>query len=574
MKATKLLPVLLAFLTGSAAGVAAAPLVAAPSPPFVVEEQATIFFGGKILLNDSRGTASPALLERGGKVVAVGTRADLEAMPEAKGAALVDLRGGVAVPGLQDAHGHLASYGASLTDVDLRGCASFEQVVDRVAARAATEKENVWIVGRGWDQNLWADKALPHHEMLSRRTPRNPVFLTRVDGHAGIANRLALTAAKLDHEYGAEPKMQGGRLLLDADKRPSGVLLDDAMDIVRKTIPPPTRRQIEARILAAEEKLLAFGLTCIHDMGTTREELDVLKELRVRSRLRLRIVSYIAGNGDLPPEALEDLPLPPDANDQLACPGMKLVADGALGSRGAALLTDYSDAPGERGYLILDVKQLSTKIALCQAKGLQPAVHAIGDRANRTVLDVYETLLTVHPEARALRPRIEHAQVVSLKDWPRFPALGVIPSMQPVHAVSDMPWAVERLGKERARGAYAWRGLAPQLRALAFGSDFPVESPDPLAGLYAARTRSTPSDDADSSLFPDQSLDGASALEGFTIGAAYACHQEDRRGRLLPGYGCDMTVLTVDPVRCDPAQLLGAKATMTIVNGEVVWRAK
>ncbi len=540
----------------------------------VSTERPTLFHGGRILLNDGKGTAVQALLARAGKIVAVGALAEVEGFPEAKDAVRVDLAGATAVPGLQDAHGHLVSYGASLVNVDLRGCASFEEVIARVVERAGHEKEGAWILGRGWDQNLWPEKTFPRHAKLSEKTPKNPVFLTRVDGHAAIANRLALAAAKLDHEFVDEPRIQGGRLLLDGEGRPTGVLVDQAMDLVQKNIPDPGRAATEARILGAQEKLLPYGLTCVHDMGTTRVQLDILEDLRARGKLRLRVVAYLAGTDDLTDEMLKGLPLAPDEKDLLCCPGVKLIADGALGSRGAALLEDYSDAPGERGLLILDEKQLSTKVALCQSHGLQPAIHAIGDRANRLVLDIFETLMTVYPNARELRPRIEHAQIVSLKDWPRFPALGVIPSMQPVHAISDMPWAVDRLGKERARRAYAWRALAPELRPLAFGSDFPVESPDPLPGLYAARMRSNPAGGPDATLSADQRLDGASALAGFTSGAAYACHQENRRGRLLPGFACDLTVLSVDPVACDPAALLSAHVAMTVINGEIVWRAK
>lgn len=539
--------------------------------PAPVRTDAVLFQSGHILLNDGKGTIADALLAVGGKVLAVGRLADLEKRPEAAGAQRYDLHGAYAVPGLQDAHGHLTSYGSSLVDVDLRGCASFDEVADRVAARAKTEKEGAWILGRGWDQNLWKDPSFPVHAKLSERTPKNPVFLTRVDGHAAIANRLALQAAKLDQPYDVEPKVEGGRILL-ADGRPTGVLIDRGMDKVKACIPPPDRATVEARILAAQSKLLAYGLTCIHDMGTSRQELEILKELRASGRLKLRVVSYFAGTDELTDAMVSDLPLLPDEKDLLACPGVKLIADGALGSRGAALLADYSDAPGERGQMVLDERQLSQRLAICQKHGLQPAIHAIGDRANRIVLDVYETMETVYPSSRELRPRIEHAQVVALKDWPRFPALGVIPSMQPVHAVSDRPWAVARLGKDRVRGAYAWRALAPELRLLAFGSDFPVESPDPLPGLHAARARSGGESGDDASI-PIEPLDGASALSGFTTGAAYACHQEERRGRLMPGFGCDMTVLTVDPTSCEPDALLKARVLATIVNGEIVWKA-
>ncbi|MFN0006927.1 MAG: amidohydrolase [Planctomycetota bacterium] len=536
--------------------------------------RATLYRNGTIELNDGRGTTAEALLSLDGWVVAVGTPEKLRAMPEGKNAQEIDLRRQTAVPGLQDAHGHVISYGASLEELDLRSCKTFEDLVKRVAARAATAKAGSWIVGRGWDQNLWPDKAFPVHTKLSAASPRNPVYLVRIDGHAALANRAALTLAKLEQEYRAEPHVQGGRVLLGPDSRPSGILVDRGMDLVSSLIPKPSRAEIESRILAAQEKLLAFGLTCVHDMGVTREELEVYEKLRASGRLSLRIVAYLAGTEELTDQMVEGLPLAPDARDVLSCPGVKLVADGALGSRGAALLADYADAPKERGHLILDERALSARIAICQKYGLQPAVHAIGDLANRTVLNVYETLLTVDPKAIELRPRVEHAQVVALRDWARFPSLGVIPSMQPVHAISDMPWAVDRLGIERSRGAYAWRALAPELGRLAFGSDFPVESPDPVAGLFAARMRSNPGDSPDEELSSDQSLDGIAALGGFTSGAAYAAHQDERRGRLLPGYATDMTVLTIDPVTCSPEDLRAARVTMTIINGAIVWRAQ
>lgn len=543
----------------------------APSVPGA--KRATLYRGGTIELNDGKGTTAEALLSLDGWVIAVGTVEKLRRLPDGKQAIEVDIRGQTAVPGLQDAHGHMGLFGASLESVDLRGCASFDELVARVAERAAHAREGAWILGQGWDQDLWPDKAFPVHTLLSDATHANPVYLVRVDEHAALVNRAAMVAAKLDKVHRAEPQVTGGRVLMDRDMRPTGVLVDRGMDLVQKLIPKPTRGQIETRILAAQEKLLPLGLTCVHDMGVTRQELDVYEKLRASGQLRLRIVAYLAGTEELTDEMVAGLPLAPDERDMLSCPGVKLIADGALGSRGAALLLDYADAPGERGHMILDTAALSARIALCQKYGLQPAVHAIGDLANRTVLNVYQTLLTVYPEAIELRPRVEHAQVVSLRDWARFPGLGVIPSMQPVHAVSDAPWAIDRLGRDRARGAYAWRALAPELGRLAFGSDFPVESPDPLAGLFAARMRSSPGDAPDKVLPADQSLDGIAALAGFTSGAAYAAHQDERRGRLLPGYATDMTVLTIDPVTCAASDLTKAKVTMTVINGEVVWRA-
>jgi predicted amidohydrolase YtcJ len=308
-------------------------------------------------------------------------------------------------------------------------------------------------------------------------------------------------------------------------------------------------------------------------MGTSRPMLALLQDLRASGDLSLRVVAYLETSGDLDKKSLAGFPMAPDPRDVLSVPGVKIYADGALGSRGAALLEPYSDAPTDRGLLILTEEELSTRLALVTRAGLQPAVHAIGDRANRIVLDCYERLSIAVPGFRDLRPRIEHAQVVAPKDWQRFPALGVVPSMQPTHATSDMAWVVARLGPERARGAYAWRGRAPARRRRARGRAIPGGQPDPLHGLYAARTRAKADGRQDEALLPEQRLDGAAALAGFTSGAAWAARQDDRRGKLLPGYACDLTVLGVDPTSCAPAELLADAVRMTVGNGRVVWRA-
>ncbi len=539
------------------------------------QSASVLFHGGRIRTNDPKAPICEALIAKDGRVVATGTLAEMEARPESSGATRIDLAGATAVPGLQDAHGHLESYGRSLEEVDLRGLTTYEALVARVKEAAQRTKEGTWILGRGWDQNLWPETEFPHHFLLSTATPKHPVFLERVDGHAALVNAKALALAKLDGVLDPAPRVQGGRVFLDEARHASGVLLDSAVEIVKKVIPPPDADTAARRFLAAQEKLLAAGLTCVHDMGTSRATLDLLVALRERGELELRVVAYFDASGDLKPPALAGLPMAPDALDMLSVPGAKLMSDGALGSRGAALLEDYSDAPGERGLLIFPEDELHARLAQISRAGLQPAVHAIGDRANRIVLDAFVRLRVAVPGFGDLRPRIEHAQVVAPKDWPRFPELGVIPSMQPTHATSDMAWVHARLGDERTRGAYAWRALAPELGRLAFGSDFPVESVDPLRGLYAARTRqAVEMDDGGKALWGDQRLDGAAALWGFTSGAAFAAFQEDRRGRLMPGFGCDLTVLTVDPVVCEPGDLLGARVVMTVVNGRVVWRAE
>lgn len=556
----KLLTVLSLLLIGACA----APT--APSAP------ATLFHNGRIYLGAPHWLAVEALLVAEGRVVAAGSLAELEASAW-RIAERVDLAGSVAIPGLQDAHGHLEGLGESLESVDLRGASSYEELIARVTARARLVPAGEWIRGRGWDQNLWPAKEFPHHAALSAATPAHPVLLERVDGHASLANAVAMRAAAVDRAWASETEIPGGRVLLDSERRPTGVFVDTACAQLERAAPRTDPAARERRLLAAQEHLLSLGLTCVHDMGVAPATVALLARLRDEGRLKLRLVEYLSGGAGMSADDLRGFPLAPDALDRLSAPGVKLYADGALGSRGAALLEPYHDEPSHSGLMVTDPDALSAAIAVCAACGMQPAVHAIGDRANRVVLDAFERCGERDSSFRALRPRIEHAQVVARDDWRRFEELGVIASMQPTHATSDMPWAPQRLGDTRVDGAYAWRRLSVPPELLAFGSDFPVERAHPLEGLYAAITCAAPSGEPHDGYRPDQRLSASEALAAFTTGAAYAAHQEDRRGRLLPGYFADLTVLDVDPLECAPVQLLRARALMTVVNGEVVYRA-
>lgn len=520
-----------------------------------------------------------ALFVEDGRVVALGTAQEMEARAAQVDRLLeewhvprtvrrIDLAGGVAVPGLVDAHGHLESLGETLESVDLVGCASVEELIERVAERAASVPAGTWIVGRGWDQTRWTPGEFPHHAALSARVPDHPVYLERVDGHAAFVNRAALSLARLTDGVPLPP-IEGGKVVLDARGEPTGVLVDAAANLVYLRIPPPDAATRKRRILAAQQTLFACGLTGMHDMGTTPETLAVLRELAEDGELELRVASYLWANeglarfGDVEPER--------DLDAKLRIVGGKLMVDGALGSRGAALLADYSDAPGERGLMQQSSEAFQARVDEVLAAGLQPAAHAIGDAGNRRVLETYALALAKSTQLADLRPRIEHAQVVAREDWARFRELGVIPSMQPTHATSDMRWAEARLGAERVEGAYAWKRLAGPATPLAFGSDFPVERPHPLEGLHAAITRQDRDGNPPGGWHPDQRLDARAALAAFTSGAAHAAHEETRRGKLLVGYAADLSVFDVDPLRCEPAALLGAQATMTVVDGELVW---
>jgi len=364
-------------------------------------------------------------------------------------------------------------------------------------------------------------------------------------------------------------------VIVDADGRPTGVLVDTAIALVGRHQPPPGRAANRRRILLAQDALLAHGLVGVHTMGMSPEVASIYEELAAEGRLRLRVIGYLWANDGLSEAAAARYPRPEDADpsEGLRIIGCKLMMDGALGSRGAALLAPYEDAPEQAGLPRMSPEAFQARVDAVADAGLQPATHAIGDRANRIVLDAYARRAERDPGFARLRPRIEHAQVVAPEDWERFAAQGVVPSMQPTHATSDMRWAEARLGPERVLGAYAWRRLAPDVGALAFGSDFPVESPSPLEGLYAARTRQDREGAPEGGWQPDQRLDAREALAAFTIGVARAAREERLRGKLLPGYFCDMTVLDVDPIECEPADLLSARVRMTVIDGEVVHRA-
>jgi len=547
-------------------------------PPWLGEHY-VLLQGGPIYVDASQPPVEALLIEDG-RVKRAGTVAEVvpvldELEQRSKdwdmpaNVERIDLAGACAVPGLQDAHGHIEGLGEALENVDLTGVPSVEELVRRVQARANELPPGTWITGRGWDQTLWSGQQFPTHEALSSAVPDHPVFLERVDGHAAFVNARALALAGLDGRSPL-PDIPGGRIVTGPAGEPTGVLVDAATTAVTKFIPPPDGATRARRILAAQDALLAVGLVAVHDMGTAPETLPVLEELQRDGKLQLRILSYLWANDGLERFGRSAKPRG-DVGDHWRVVGAKLMVDGALGSRGAALLEPYADAPDETGLLQLTPDAYAKLLRTALAAGLQPATHAIGDRGNRMVLDAYYAETQRSGRIGYLRPRVEHAQVVAPEDWPRFEAMGAIPSMQPTHATSDMRWAEARLGPERVAGAYAWKRLRGEHAPLALGSDFPVEKPDPLLGLYAARTRQDAAGNPAGGWLPDQTLSGAEALAGFTDGAAYAAREEGERGRLLPGFRADVTVLSVDPVRCEPRELLSAHVQRVIIDGTTVY---
>lgn len=478
------------------------------------------------------------------------------------GTRTVDLEGCLVVPGLQDAHGHLRGLGDALENVDLTGTKSFDEVVERVKAAAARTPKGEWVVGRGWDQNDWAVKDMPHHAELSAETPDHPVWLVRVDGHAGLANLLALRASGIVATTGAP---EGGEILLDEDEEPSGVLVDAAMDLVSQ--PAATAEQLRRRLLAAQQRCLQAGLTCVHDAGVTDAELTELRLLHAAGKWHLRTYVMLAASEQ---QLIRKGPW--SSRDGLVVVrAVKAYADGALGSRGAALLEPYADRPGWKGLVLpTPPNGLPALSQLCADHGMQLCTHAIGDAANRAVLDAYAAT-RFRGDRKQARFRVEHAQIVADADFARFAELGVLPAMQPTHLTSDMPWAPQRLGSRRVGNAYAWKRFHALGVPVPFGSDFPVEGVDPCLGLFAAVTTATaPGKPA---LRPDQQLDLATALRGFTRDAAFASFAEDRLGTVEPGKVADLTVFDRDLLALPPEQLLQAHVRMTVVGGHVRYEA-
>ncbi|MBK6921155.1 MAG: amidohydrolase [Deltaproteobacteria bacterium] len=533
------------------------PGVAEPASP---RRAALIVHGGTIHTGDPQGVVE-AIAIADGRIVDRGDGRTVRASWQGPGTTLLDLEGGSACAGLCDAHAHLVGLGRALATVDLRGAGSIDEVVARLRAGAPASG---WVHGRGWDQNLWPGQAMPTHHALTAAFPDRPVWLRRVDGHAGWGNAALLAVAGLGRDTTSPA---GGEILRDGEGLPTGVLVDAAMALV--TVPATTADERRTQLLAAQTHALQRGLTGVHEMGIDADDDALYRALDRDERLQLRVHAYASEGwlvGDLGAR---------DANatvGRYALVGVKLYADGALGSRGAALLADYDDRPGHRGLMQHEPAELTALVERAVRGGWQPATHAIGDAANRATLDAYAAVMT-KDQRRALRPRIEHAQVLAPSDLARFAELGVIASMQPTHATSDMAWVPARLGPERSQRAYAWRSLLLQHATLCFGSDFPVERVDPTLGLYAAITRQDLAGAPNGGWLPEQRLSLDEALWCFTQGAAFAVQREHELGTLAPGMRADVTCFTGRLDGEDRRALATLPVRATIIDGHVVWQA-
>ncbi len=520
-----------------------------------------VLVGGTIYTMDPLQPRAEAIAISGGRVDVVGSAVDVRRRI-GEGTKVIDLAGRAVTPGLVDAHCHLHGLGVSLEAVSLRGVKSADEAAGKAAAAAAELPRGEWITGRGWDQNLWQPAEFPTDEVLDRVVPDHPVALRRIDGHALWANAEAMKRAGIT---AATQDPAGGKIIRDAKGQPTGVFIDNAMDLIEAQIPAPSMETRVRRIVRAADVAVAAGITGVHEMGIEDATVQAYRDLTAQGKLKLRVYAFLDGG------ALDGLSTrAPDADRDgtamFTLRGIKLFADGALGSRGALLLAPYTDDPANRGLALLTQAELTRGVELAAKAGWQLAVHAIGDAANRAVLDAIAAGAGGKTD---LRFRIEHAQVVAPEDMKRFAELGVIASMQPTHATSDMPWAEQRLGPERIKGAYAWRSLADAGARIAGGSDFPVEEVPPLLALYAATARQDAAGNPAGGWYPEQRLTLDEALRLFTVEAAWASFSEGRRGVLAPGYVADVTVFDRDLLA--GRSLLETHVDLTIVGGAIVY---
>jgi hypothetical protein len=518
-------------------------------------------------VDDSRPVVD-ALAIASGRVLFAGNASGAMAL---RGAAtkVVDLGGRTVIPGMIDAHGHVAGLGDALHIVDLTGTTTYDEVVARVAARAQKTPKGEWVLGRGWDQNDWGDTRFPTHEKLTTAVPDHPVYLVRVDGHAGLANLKALQAANVT---AATQDPTGGHIERNADGSPAGVFVDNAQGLVRRAIPRATRGGVKSSIVDAIKEAQRWGITGVHDAGAGATELDVYEELAKTGALKFRLYAMISDNAATIDAWFKRGPLSDGYNGSLWVRSIKLYSDGALGSRGAALLEPYRDDPKNTGLLVSAPAHIQDVTTRALKAGFQVNTHAIGDRGNRLVLDAYAAALKAQPTADH-RLRVEHAQILHFDDVPRFAALGVIPSMQASHQTSDMYWAEARLGAGRLLGAYAWRSLLNTGVVIPNGSDFPVEQVNPLISFHSAISRQDARDWPPGGWYPAERMTRDEALKSMTLWAAYAGFQEKVLGSLTPGKYADFVVLDQDIMRVPAEHILRTKVLSTWVGGARVYEA-
>ena len=553
----------------------AAGACASATPP--IEPASMVLTGGKIVTVDDRTPEVEALAMRGDTIVAVGTSEEI-ARYVGDGTAVMDLQGRLAIPGFVESHAHFTGVGDAKMQLNLMDVKSWEAIVGMVAEAVKTAQPGQLVRGRGWHQSKWNSvptpnvEGVPLHQTLSAVSPNNPVILRHASGHAAIANAKAMELAGISRRT---PNPAGGEIVKDARGNPTGYLKETAQQLLAPLLKASnedealTRRRIDL----ASQEVISKGVTTFHDAGTSFETIDVFKKVAAAGELAVRLWVMVAASNERLAADLDRYRTIDPSDKHLTVRGIKKVMDGALGSHGAWLLEPYADLPGSTGLNTQSVEEITETARLAAAHGYQLCVHAIGDRANREVLDIFEAAFKANPDKKDLRWRIEHAQHLNSADIPRFSQLGVIASMQGIHCTSDAPYVPARLGYERAEeGAYVWQKLMKSKAVIANGTDAPVEDVSPIASFYASVSRKVKDGAV---FFPDQRMSRSDALKSYTINGAYAGFEEAVKGSLTPGKLADIVVLSKDIMTIPEDEIPTAEVLYTIVGGKVVFdRAK
>jgi predicted amidohydrolase YtcJ len=530
-----------------------------------------IFVNGNVYTANDRDPHADAIAVKGDRIVFVGSTAAARSFG-GKNSRIIDLGGSTVLPGFTDSHYHLIGVGERELTLNLEGITNIKDFLASVKSAVGQAMPGQWVTGRGWIETFWTPPVFPTRQDLDRVSPNNPVFLTRSDGHGAVANSAALKIAAVDKNT---PDPFGGQILKDKQTgEPTGMLLDHAQGLVSSHVPAPTRADIEKAILVGAERSVKLGWCQIQNAGSTNSDIDLLRSLYGQGKLKLRIYNAAYGPGPAADKLLAEGPTIDAFDHRFTMRAIKVVFDGALGSRGAALLEPYSDYDTS-GFLTQKESELSPMFARALRAGIQVETHAIGDRANRIILDLYEKALNeVPPDQRKVRDprwRVEHAQIVSLLDIPRFARLGIIPSMQPSHAIGDLHFAPRRLGLDRLKGAYAWESFIKSGCIVAGGSDAPVERGEPMIEFYAAVARKDLKGFSGDGWHPEEAVTRDQALKMFTAWPAYAAFQENEKGSIQTGKLADLTILSADIMKIPEAEIPKATCVMTVIGGQIIY---
>jgi len=548
-------------------------LIPAPKTA-VVQSVDVVFKNGNVYTANDKAPRAQAIAVKADRIVFAGSNADAQKYV-GQNTRVVDLKGNTVLPGFTDSHQHLSGVGQREMTLNLEGTASLEDFLAKVKARVDQAKPGEWVTGRGWIETHWKPPVFPTRWDLDKIAPNNPVILGRADGHGAVANSAALKLAGVDKNT---PDPFGGEISKDKQSgEPNGMLLDGAQGLVRQRVPRTSSADAERAVVLGVKRNIELGWTQIQDAGGSYADVEIFKKLYEAGTIKLRIYKAVHGPGPGATRLLSEGATIGAYGNRFTFRTIKVVSDGALGSRGAALLSPYSDAPDTKGFLTVKAEELRPMLIDALRKGIQVETHAIGDYANRFVLDEYEAAFKAVPagERKVAEPRwrIEHAQIVNPADIPRFAKLGIIPSMQPSHAIGDLFFAPSRLGMDRLAGSYAWETFIKSGIVVPGGSDAPVERGEPMIEFYAAVARKDQKGFSGEGWHPEEAVSREQALKMFTIWPAYAAFEEKLRGTIEAGKLADLTILSADIMKIPPAEILKTRCVMTVINGEIVFAA-